>query len=195
MSDSVRPHRRQLTSPRAVPGIFQARILEWVAISFSSAWRWKEKVKSLSKCPTLRDPMDYSPPGSSVHGTFQAIALEWGAPTYLTCILFFTTFICMPGFMSFQSVQSHKALWLKSSLIWFMLTSCYLEILINTWTKPLNFRFSLGTTNDVYPTCLHMKLPYFLYYMLIFTICLPFWNVIFTCVSCSVVSDSLQPHE
>ena len=28
----------------------------------------KVKVKSLSKCPTLRDPMDYSLPGSSVHG-------------------------------------------------------------------------------------------------------------------------------
>ena len=32
-----------------VPGILQARILEWVAISFSNAWRWKMKVKSLSR--------------------------------------------------------------------------------------------------------------------------------------------------
>ena len=32
----------------SVPGILQARILEWVAISFSSAWKWKVKVKSLS---------------------------------------------------------------------------------------------------------------------------------------------------
>ena len=31
-----------------VPGILQARTLEWVAISFSSAWKWKLKVKSLS---------------------------------------------------------------------------------------------------------------------------------------------------
>ena len=30
------------------PGILQARTLEWVAISFSSAWKWKVKVKSLS---------------------------------------------------------------------------------------------------------------------------------------------------
>ena len=30
-----------------VPGILQARILEWVAISFSNAWKWKVKVKSL----------------------------------------------------------------------------------------------------------------------------------------------------
>ena len=32
-----------------IPGILQARILEWVAISFSSAWKWKVKVKSLSR--------------------------------------------------------------------------------------------------------------------------------------------------
>ena len=32
----------------AVPGILQARTLEWVAISFSNAWKWKVKVKSLS---------------------------------------------------------------------------------------------------------------------------------------------------
>ena len=41
------------------------------------------KVKSESEvaqsCPTLRDPMDYSPPGSSIHGIFQARVLEWGA--------------------------------------------------------------------------------------------------------------------
>ena len=33
----------------AVPGILQARALEWVAISFSIAWKWKVKVKSLSR--------------------------------------------------------------------------------------------------------------------------------------------------
>ena len=41
------------------------------------------KVKSKSEvaqsCPTLRDPMDCSPPGSSIHGIFQARVLEWGA--------------------------------------------------------------------------------------------------------------------
>ena len=41
------------------------------------------KVKSerevAQSCPTLGDPMDYSPPGSSVHGVFQARELEWGA--------------------------------------------------------------------------------------------------------------------
>ena len=41
------------------------------------------KVKSESEvaqlCPTLIDPMNYSLPGSSVHGIFQARVLEWGA--------------------------------------------------------------------------------------------------------------------
>ena len=32
-----------------VPGILQARTLEWVAISFSNAWKWKVKVKLLSR--------------------------------------------------------------------------------------------------------------------------------------------------
>ena len=36
-----------------VPGILQARTLEWVAISFSNAWKWKVKVKSLSRVRLL----------------------------------------------------------------------------------------------------------------------------------------------
>ena len=39
-----------------VPGIFQARTLEWVAISFSNAWKWKVKVKSLSHVWLLATP-------------------------------------------------------------------------------------------------------------------------------------------
>ena len=45
VSNSVRPHRIP-GSP--IPGILQARTLEWVAISFSTAWKWKVKVKLLS---------------------------------------------------------------------------------------------------------------------------------------------------
>ena len=55
MSDSVRPHRRQPTgSP--VPGILQARTLEWGAISFSNAWKGKVKAKSLSRVRLLVTP-------------------------------------------------------------------------------------------------------------------------------------------
>ena len=39
-----------------VPGIFQARTLEWVAIFFSNAWKWKLKVKSLSRVRLFATP-------------------------------------------------------------------------------------------------------------------------------------------
>ena len=55
VSDSVRPHRRQ-PSGSAVPGILQARTLQWVAISFSNAWKWKVKVKSLGRVQLLVTP-------------------------------------------------------------------------------------------------------------------------------------------
>ena len=59
-----------------VPGILQARTLEWVAISFSNAWKWKVKSESevAQSCLTLSK--DCSLPGSSVHGIFQARVLE-----------------------------------------------------------------------------------------------------------------------
>ena len=39
-----------------IPGILQARTLEWVAISFSNAWKWKVKVKSLTSVQLLATP-------------------------------------------------------------------------------------------------------------------------------------------
>ena len=38
--------------------------------------------KSLQSCPTLCDPTDGSPAGSSIHGIFQARVLEWGATAF-----------------------------------------------------------------------------------------------------------------
>ena len=40
----------------SVPGILRARTLEWVAISFSNAWKWKVKVKSLNHVWLLATP-------------------------------------------------------------------------------------------------------------------------------------------
>ena len=40
----------------AVPGILQARTMKWVAISFSNAWKWKVKLKSLSPARLLANP-------------------------------------------------------------------------------------------------------------------------------------------
>ena len=57
-----------------VPGILQARTLEWAAISFSNAWKWKW---SRSVVTDSNDFMDYSLPGSSIPGILQARTLEW----------------------------------------------------------------------------------------------------------------------
>ena len=43
--------------------------------------------KLLQPCPTLHDPIDGSPPGSPVHGIFQARVLEWGAIAFSEKVL------------------------------------------------------------------------------------------------------------
>ena len=78
MSDSVRPHRRKPTrlprpwdSPGKNTGVGCHFLLQCVKV--------KSESEVAQSCPTLSDPMDYSPPGSSIHGVFQARVLEWGA--------------------------------------------------------------------------------------------------------------------
>ena len=60
-----------------VPGILQARTLEWVAIYFSNAAKVKSESEVVQSCPTFSDPMDCSPPGSPVPGILHARTLEW----------------------------------------------------------------------------------------------------------------------
>ena len=50
--------------------------------------KWSRSVAQ--SCPTLRDPMDSSPPGSSVHEIFQARVLEWGAIAFSNMNMGFT---------------------------------------------------------------------------------------------------------
>ena len=78
MSDSVRPQRQQSTrlprpwdSPDKNTGVGCHFLLQCMIV--------KSKNEVTQSCPTLRDPVDCSPPGSSVHGIFQARVLEWGA--------------------------------------------------------------------------------------------------------------------
>ena len=78
VSDSVRPHRQQLTrlpcpwdSPGKNTGAGCHFLLQCMKV--------KSEREVAQSCPTLSDPMDCSPPGSSIHGIFQARALEWGA--------------------------------------------------------------------------------------------------------------------
>ena len=78
VSNSVRPHRRQPTrlprpwdSPGKNTGVGCHFLLQCMKV--------KSESEVTQSCPTLRDPMDCSLPGSSVHGIFQARVLEWGA--------------------------------------------------------------------------------------------------------------------
>ena len=66
----------------SVPGILQARTLEWFTISFSNAWKWKVKVKLLSHVWLLVIPWTtaYETPPSM--GLIQARVLEWVAVAF-----------------------------------------------------------------------------------------------------------------
>ena len=88
-----------------VPGILQARTLEWVAISFSNAWKWKVKAKLLSPV-WLSDPMDCSLPGSSIHGIFQARVLKWGAIAFSDITYYSNSIHNLPNLISQQDSKS-----------------------------------------------------------------------------------------
>ena len=81
MSDSVRPHRQQptrLPCPWDSPGKNTG-----VGCHFPlQRMKGKRESEVTQSCPSLSDPMDCSPPGSSVHGIFQARVLEWGASAF-----------------------------------------------------------------------------------------------------------------
>ena len=66
----------------------------------------KSESEVVQLCPTLCDPMDRSPPGSSVHGIFQARVLEWGA---IACSNYCTT-----ALISHANRASHVALVVKN---------------------------------------------------------------------------------
>ena len=77
MSDSVQPHRWQPTrlphpwdSPGKNTGVGCHFLLQCMKV--------KSESEVTQSCPTLSDPMDCSPPGSSTYGSFQARVLEWG---------------------------------------------------------------------------------------------------------------------
>ena len=45
-------------------------------------WTYAAAAKSIQSCPTPRDPMNCSLPGSSIHAIFRARVLEWGAISF-----------------------------------------------------------------------------------------------------------------
>ena len=97
----------------AVPGILQARTLEWVAISFSNAWKWKSESEVAQSCLTVHDSMDCSPPGSSVPGILQARVLEWGAISFsIEILIIFNMYMKISN--SGPKVRSMKSLLIHS---------------------------------------------------------------------------------
>ena len=74
-----------------IPGILQARTLEWVAISFSNAWKWKVKVKSLSRVWLLVTPWTaayQAPPSMGFARQEYWSGLPLASPEYWSMLLF-----------------------------------------------------------------------------------------------------------
>ena len=89
VSDSVRPHGQQPTrllhpwdSPGKNTGMGCHFLLQCIKV--------KSESEVTQSCLTLRDPMDCSPPGSSVRGICQARVLEWGAIAFSLLIHTYT---------------------------------------------------------------------------------------------------------
>ena len=69
-----------MAADQVLPSLGFSRQEQWSGLPFPSLMHESENESEVSQsCPTLSDPMDCSPPGSSIHGIFQARVLEWGA--------------------------------------------------------------------------------------------------------------------
>ena len=100
----------------SVHGILQARIVEWVTISFSDLIA-KSRL-------TLWNPMDHSPPGPSVYGISQARVLEWGAVSFSSIdtqyvpVSFYRAQLEQLLFL--QYLQCYNSSHLKFHFLWFL---------------------------------------------------------------------------
>ena len=97
-----------------VPGSLQARTLEWVAIFFSNAWKWKVKVKSLSRvrlCATPWTAAHQAPPSMGFsrqeYWSGSPLPSPWEA-TYSECKLFERGMLFL-----FQFIPQSSAIWLS----------------------------------------------------------------------------------
>ena len=113
MSDSARPHRRQRTrlrrpwdSPGKNTGVGCHFLLQCMKV--------KSESEVSQSCLTPSDPMDCSPPGSSIHGSFQTRVLEWGArafsDTYCSHVLKCLSLSCVQLFVTPSTVASQAPL-------------------------------------------------------------------------------------
>ena len=137
MSDSVRPHRRQpirlrhpWDSPGKNTGVGCHFLLQCMKV--------KSEREVAQSCPTLHSPMDCSPPGSSVHGIFQARVMEWSAIAFSTKWLSLDILsICLVIHSEFLEC---KWLRLLKKTIWQHLPK---------WQKQMPFRLSHLSSDNV----------------------------------------------
>ena len=104
----MRPQRRQPTrlprpwdSPGKNTGVGCHFLLQCM--------KMKGKSEVSQSCPTLRDPMDCSPPGSSIHGIFQARVLEWGAIAFSALHVQTSKLWSTATFFIFSQLTLHSA--------------------------------------------------------------------------------------
>ena len=78
----------EMAAHQAPPSLGFSRQEHWSALPFPSPMHESESESEVTQSSlTLSDPMDYSPPGSSIHGMLQARVLEWGAIAFSPCRL------------------------------------------------------------------------------------------------------------
>ena len=105
MSNSVRPHRRQPTR-LLYPWDFPGKNTGVGCHFLLQCMKVKSESEVAQSCPTLRDLMDCSLPGSSIHGIFQAGVLEWGAIAF--SITKFLDFAIFPAVYSSHSQRKEQ---------------------------------------------------------------------------------------
>ena len=131
MSDSVRPHRWQPTrlprpwdSPGKNTGVGCHFLLQCVKV--------KSESEVAQSCPTLHDPIDGNPPGSSVHRLFQARVLEWVVTAFSNRARL--SLYLMSVFISISKLQTFK--WHTTWQSNFYLVCTLVEIVLHEAPNP-----------------------------------------------------------
>ena len=122
-----------------VPGILQARTLEWVAISFFCAWEWKVKVKSLSRVLLLATPWTaahQAPPSMGFSrqeywsGCHCLIRLSMVGPSMLSQIAGFPSFYAQ---VILHCVHTHTHTYIYTT------SSLYIHLLMDTYVVSMSW--------------------------------------------------------
>ena len=121
-----------------VPGVLQPRTLEWVAISFSKASKWKVKVKSLSRVRLLATPWTaayQAPPSMGVSRQVYWSGLPLPSPSFLVhgvnhCLNSLLSFLCkshsFPPKYSAQTVNPHSFKLIKEYIYFVFFSEIFL---------------------------------------------------------------------